>query len=603
MALLREEWKEEPTEIYAANEEGWNKPFTQEERNDLRYLIDIADRHRPYSRHMDQDEEWATIHQELLQKRDRVAEYLFELMAEAQDPDDFYSFTQILTHVVTPAHVHALTALLHSPYVADDADRSSCGVILEMLADLGDSTAIPELEAFATRTANSSLQFRRYTVEDVIDTIRKIGGRIPEAERVHALDSVARIGRNIPEFVPAIEPTSYMEPAEPSELAVDEYKRTLRIDELAPDELPPGYEHADACVTLIHEFLLRPEIVASIEETALPALKLHMFNYMLKHPDTSMDEFEREFTKVNRLSEMERDFGGEDNPLPTIGIEIELPKEQLNVPRTAVLNSLGIPNVTALDMHDRLWEVNPSFSYSPWVQARVLQELADMGAVPLDAQTPKRVTPHESFSLHVNFGLPGTLEAHVFEDEKSAFLLLNDCLTYAFVGADRLQNRKTRKAIYLNKGATKTKKTKGKDKMEAEPPAYRGVWEDDEDDDPHGPKRAELRVMEFRDYPTFRMLAESQKLMAMLSAHLEVVHTGKTDAMSQALDNLWKNFAQEVGGYFAELGLTPSMMDGVAGQYTVVDALGATDLKGRCRTIVHRYAAQVTQVIADIKSE
>lgn len=370
----------------------------------------------------------------------------------------------------------------------------------------------------------------------------------------------------------------------------------VEAGQASPDVAPEGIlEHATEFSQRIFAVLLRAGEAGDIEETALPALRLHLFNYLLKHKDADDADLEKEFTRINRLSSLEREFASEGNPLPTIGIEIELPKTQLTPEIVKVLNTLEIQNEDAIDRAGLLWEVNPSFSYSPSVQSRVLEELAVIGAVPLatDAEGgTSRVPKEEAFSLHVNFGIPPSIDGAMLMSEEATFFLLNDCLTYAFASSERLLLRKTSTSIHLAKSAEKSKKIKNKEKeMPGEEDG--GYYSQTAS----GLRRVELRAMEFRDYPTFRMLSESQKLMAMLFGHLEHKQGIKQTPSEKAIAKLWSAFATEVSEYFSRRGLKMKMIDGDLGKQYVARMLEESDLKEWCRSIIQRYAAEVTVLL------
>lgn len=327
-----------------------------------------------------------------------------------------------------------------------------------------------------------------------------------------------------------------------------------------------------------------------IEETAIPALKLHLFNYLSRHAQATEEELEKEFARINRLSDIEREYGAKNNPLPTIGIEIELPRTHLSQERVEILTQLGIPNEDAIDMEQEFWEVNPGYSYSPWVQARTLEELAEFGAIPLDAnEREKRVSKNIELPLHINFGIPEHI--HISEDrdmnsgEWSEVVLLNDCLNYAFTSPERLEGGKYGRTYHAVKEGSRSKKTvRGKS----------GVTQIGTG----GPHRLELRAFEFRDYPTFRLLTESQKIVAMLFAHLG--NARLRDTQEVALAELWKNFSSDVRTLFAQKALAPNAIE-TFGEKIIkanFNELRETDLRARSRAIVTHYAQSVTNIIA-----
>ncbi|MBI3632708.1 MAG: hypothetical protein HY226_00270 [Candidatus Vogelbacteria bacterium] len=120
-----------------------------------------------------------------------------------------------------------------------------------------------------------------------------------------------------------------------------------------------------------------------IPETAAVVAKMHFYN-VLRVGGITDEAMAREVSRINRLSEIEDLYSQPSNPLPTIGIEIEIPGQWLNYEKVEVLDRLKVPNRQELVGGGYLWEVRPDFSYSPLVQSRYLQELVTMEALPLE---------------------------------------------------------------------------------------------------------------------------------------------------------------------------------------------------------------------------
>lgn len=322
-----------------------------------------------------------------------------------------------------------------------------------------------------------------------------------------------------------------------------------------------------------------------IEPTAMPAIKLYMYNFMAKHPEAKEVELKKAFSKVNRLSELESKYGHESNILPTIGIEIETPKVNLTYDRIRILKRLDIPNYE--ESADYLWEVNPDFSYSPQVQARIIQELARMGALPLEEEplsSRKKIPKSEFLSLHVNFGMPRDLNYEKVRDHKVKIREVNDILTYAFSSTDRLKNRKTSTSLKIQTGVQKSKKNS------LEKPEGR-------DRDYHDPIRLELRAGEFRDYPTYRMLSEAQKLVALLIAHIqEEENIAILSPRADDLLNLWEKFEKEVQDLRENFNLSQNMIDSYKLD-DIVKILEETDLREKCRKIITKYSKEVAKIL------
>jgi hypothetical protein len=111
-----------------------------------------------------------------------------------------------------------------------------------------------------------------------------------------------------------------------------------------------------------------------LPNTLHPVVKLHLYNYMTRHPDATSDDIEQQFVRLGHLAQQERVFSDPQNPFPTIGIEAECPFDLLNYDNSRLLTLLDVSNYKEIAASNpQLWEVNPKFSYSPWAQARLLQ--------------------------------------------------------------------------------------------------------------------------------------------------------------------------------------------------------------------------------------
>jgi hypothetical protein len=325
-----------------------------------------------------------------------------------------------------------------------------------------------------------------------------------------------------------------------------------------------------------------------VAPTVAPTIQLHMFNFLSEKPDATEEDLIAEFQKINRLSEREEVYSNIKNPLPTIGIEIEIPRTSLSDDKISVLNRLGINNQP--EAFDDLWEVNPGFSYNAGAQARLLQELSHLGVLPINHET-KKVDPYQLLSLHVNFGLPalaenGTSEAR-YQRYKDEMYLLNDLLVYGYTSTGRLYGRKTNQSLRLSGGADRSKKDKGKPSEEL----------------PYGQMndfvRMELRANEFKDYPTFRMLMESQRLVAMLTSYIKYEEGVEITFVESYLADLWISFQKEVRQYLSiETGSkNVNLVD--TNQREVIDVLARTDLKQWSRFLISDYSRKVNEILEE----
>jgi hypothetical protein len=336
----------------------------------------------------------------------------------------------------------------------------------------------------------------------------------------------------------------------------------------------------------VNEFIHSPESgwAEYGEETALAAVKLRLLNYLSRNPEAADDDQSEEIEKMRHLSTMEAEFSAESNPLPTVGLELEAPHRYLTPYRRDILDALGIPNERETP---GLWEVITEFSYSPWVQGRIIQELAVMGAIPLvETKTGMWVPDAELLSLHVNLSPPGGLEYLQLVRYKKEALLLNDMMIYAFDSPQRILGRKTSES-HLFRAGYKSKRSK-KTKLP--------------DTDPWGstlhPTRAEARAGEFRDFPTYRMIVEYQRMAGMYFSHVKLREGMELTKAEAELAKLWADFESDA--------------DGVLGRYTggklnLVDSdreraakiVKETDIRPTCRHLITDYSKKVAAVIKE----
>ncbi|OGI62568.1 hypothetical protein A2818_02440 [Candidatus Nomurabacteria bacterium RIFCSPHIGHO2_01_FULL_40_12] len=343
-------------------------------------------------------------------------------------------------------------------------------------------------------------------------------------------------------------------------------------------EKPKSRELAAKISQLIHTSGIK------IAGTARDAVKLHMYNYLSNQPQASLENFTAELLAINKLSKIENEAVHFDNPLPTIGIEIENFAAEKNTVRT--VKNLGVRS-------PHYEEINPDFSYSAKTQARVLMELIKIGFIPTEKGTDgiNRI-PEDfigDFSLHINFGFPGNVDV-LNVDMRTAYPL-SDCLAYAYASPERLIGRKTRDSVLVPDDAQKSKKNlvrRSKPKL-----------------------RLEIRATEFKDYTSFRMLLEAQRLVAAYFSFVEHEQGLPLSEKEKKLFQLWLEFESNFSIIRERYNLQPNAIDYIP-QITggnkemdndVVQKLKDTDLKKECRTLIAKYSKMINDAIAGDKEE
>ncbi|MBP9762233.1 hypothetical protein KBD34_01310 [Patescibacteria group bacterium] len=316
------------------------------------------------------------------------------------------------------------------------------------------------------------------------------------------------------------------------------------------------------------------EGLPSVPSTAQPALRLQIYAAMREEVAGGSVDWKQVQSSCKRLLQHEAQYARTDLHLPTIGIEVEIPSIFFTFRHREVLLELGIPTSRE---DARLNEMSPEFSHSPWIQASLLQGLVRMGAVPSVATSVGglvRVANDVPFSLHVNLGIPfGVPEAlDKLEKMREEIAYLNDALTYAFASPERALFRKTDVAFSLKHDAERSNKMSNKTQA----------------------ARLELRAGEFRGFPTYRLLAETQCLGSMFFAYQQQILMGKLPDRKKRLAELWPSFRREVTDLMHRFSLGRNVID--HRKDWVAQQLRDTDVSQVARRIVDSYARKAHRI-------
>lgn len=144
------------------------------------------------------------------------------------------------------------------------------------------------------------------------------------------------------------------------------------------------------------------KIHGEVPERLAPLFKLHTFNNSLLERNAlegALPGAINETFKFHKI--IDEEWKAEENPyLPTIGVEIEIPRELEHRPNRILYEAtedLGVPNG-----YDQAWEFATPFSYSAKAQSSPVHELIRGGYIPTEfvEGTPKIMRMYAS--LHVN---------------------------------------------------------------------------------------------------------------------------------------------------------------------------------------------------------
>ena len=295
--------------------------------------------------------------------------------------------------------------------------------------------------------------------------------------------------------------------------------------------------------------------------SALPALKLYLLVSILSSPKTDTLEINEKIEgRLRRIADIEKKFSDPKNCLPTVGVEIEVPKKVVNSGHEFLLRRIGIPNTRE---RWSLHEFKPKFTYSPWTQGRILEDLSKLGLIPKD---------EEPISMHVNFGVPGHIIFGDLLSHQKDTVLLNDLFVYAYSSPARIMARKTDLAYKY-------------DRAEPEPKNRSNL-------------RVEFRANEFKDYPTYRLLVETQRLVAMYLAYLKKMLRKETlSETEERLALLWEDFEKEARKFLYEDQSIPPRIYDQSKKQTVDIMERDLGLKEKSRVLMTKYSKLVAGII------
>ena len=308
--------------------------------------------------------------------------------------------------------------------------------------------------------------------------------------------------------------------------------------------------------------------------TVLSAVKLSFLREITLHPQADENEL---VTKLNlltrRLGEEEDASARPENPLPTIGVEVEMPDDTFPPAHKTTFPLIGIP---CEPENVKLFEVNPKPTHSAKIQNEILSNLDALGLTPHKPDSP--------LSLHINFGVPSGISMGDLESARDKVLLISNLLVYAFSSANRVLEKEIVKS-FLFKTAIPVKKS-------SEPKRDNGS------EIKRFQARLEFRANEFGTYPTYRLLIESQRIIGMFFAHLEQISDHPHILIRQKeLAILWKEFEREVRQLlYEERGLKPRLIDDDRKKASSV-IKSSPELRQKCRALLTEYSQKINGVI------
>ncbi len=266
-----------------------------------------------------------------------------------------------------------------------------------------------------------------------------------------------------------------------------------------------------------------------VPNTALQALKIQLFNAFSKASKSEDRQIllEKIYQRQTVLNQAETDARNIDNPLPPIGIELEMPFSFASPQLAAALEMLGfyvyrdrVTNRMRVAAVDDKFEATTDFSYSADTQSRTVFELAQFVPAVL---TKNPDLANIDYPLHVNLGIPQGIDFQKLNRLSSDFNILGSILMFAYTTVTRIKHREFDK-LYMLKPANVSDKSDQVDGKSI---------------------RLELRAGQFRDLPTYQLLHKTQNLGAMLMAFLRKTSSLTLSEDEEELAALWIEFRQK----------------------------------------------------------
>jgi hypothetical protein len=556
-------------------------------------------------------------------------EFITEQIMDIADEEDdnssrLFAKIHIYESLSYPDGPEFLAEVLNSKKIIGLSDGSYSSTILEYLRSAKDEKTSPQIMSFIEKATGPEYGRKKHLDGDIykaLGTVNLIAGREKTIELIEDLaekstgfkewlinqkiqgdDVFDRLSEYVRDNNLVIEPFDKQRelnrlqeldqiPLPPPEDDSDygEWDRVEPYSYLEDSYVADSHNEVEAPIGQPQSELLRiaekvrrmlsSKTFDKINQRVSSAAKLHIYNVMKDSPGGEISQ--KDIDKIQRMSDIEKKYAEKKDLLPTIGIEIETPATSLSESTQQVLMELYIPNDIGSTYPIKLWEVKPDYSHSPLVQSRILQELADMEAIPIDKKTGK--LPRDArTSLHLNFGFL-KMNREEIDSIRGKYLqdieLLNDLLTYAFASPYRIQNRKTHNSYEF-------KTSRDEDEMPFNREGKSSLI------------RLELRAGEFRDYPTFRLLAEAQALVGSMIADVKIeenyIGRQPTDAELK-LALLWPKVKEEIRDYLKQYSLKSNMVDIDPDEAARV--MGITGFKEGCRKIISKYAKMVLREV------
>lgn len=306
--------------------------------------------------------------------------------------------------------------------------------------------------------------------------------------------------------------------------------------------------------------------------------------WLYNNPESSWPSI---IQRVDQLDRLETNAASTFCPLPTIGLEVESPRNPYNrtwAPRFAIFfDLLGLPrnrinkNVKVGDLYtySGMWEFSTQPAYSAAVANRTLAELIKGNFIPHlqpngdknpTAEDRRELLDSKLVSLHVNLGVPSQLTQYWLTPCNGHTSLGNPDITtlgsafsLAFTSPERLASRTGTNFI---------------DVKLAEPKPKSGMH------------RFEVKALEVSGVETYRLIEEIQSLAAAAFSSMQ--------GDNSSLTEIWKDTSDRISCIYKLYGVTPEMLKN---KPVIAAKIRVPGLQDNLRSILTTGALQVRHLL------
>ncbi|MBI2049678.1 hypothetical protein HYT32_02120 [Candidatus Roizmanbacteria bacterium] len=307
------------------------------------------------------------------------------------------------------------------------------------------------------------------------------------------------------------------------------------------------------------------------------AYRLAFYN-LIASDDPNPKSFELLSNRLRHLADKEKAFSDPENPFPTTGIEIEVPRKVVPnsdfPPYAEFFDKIGMPRNgtnpnSGKEVLGFCWEFSPNPSYYAGTQSRIIAELIKGGFLPSLrlSQYPRDILEYldsSLVSLHVNLG--GIVNREQMQPNYANYDFFSKVFAFAFTSPLRLEHRKsanylsikegeeTLKSIALNLGSV---------------------------------GRLEVKALEVRTESTYRLLGEIQLLAGAFFAFLY----DKDDFLSQRWQEVQKEAKPLIDTVIEDI----YNSSGIATNSTVTKRLAQTTISQELRSLITAHAREIAK--------